>query len=602
MWQRLKDVLGLLEKRDRRRLFMLALAVVAMALIEVFGIASVMPFLGVVAKPELIFQSSTLHAIYEGLGFQVLGLHGTRAFMFAMGAGCLTILTLGNGFTAFTTWRLLRFAWLQAHKLSLKLLRRYLYEDYSFFLARSSPELATMVNSEVQGLVSRLLIPCVEMFARAVVSVCIMGLVVAQNWRLALVMAVVLGGAYGLIWGALRRKLKRSGQLCTLSNRRRMKATLEAFWAVKHIKLHGSEEVFTDRYSVESRNTSVTLAAIAIVGALPRYAMELVAFGGLFLILLILIASGQNLVDIVPLLGLYAFAGFKLMPSLQSIFRAFAQAQFSVPSLAAIQQDMRGGPPPRSKTPAPSLAFERSLELDGIRFRYPSGDSDVLRGLNLEIGANTTVGFVGSTGSGKTTSVDLILGLLQPQEGVMRVDGVELRGPYLSAWQQKLGYVPQEIFISDDTVAHNIAFGVPFDAIDQTSVENAARLARIHEFVVSELSQGYETVLGERGVRLSGGQRQRIGIARALYRNPEVLVLDEATSSLDGITEEAIMDAIHSLSHQKTIIMIAHRLSTVQACDRIFLLEDGKVGASGTYQELLRENSTFREMARVGEL
>jgi ABC-type multidrug transport system fused ATPase/permease subunit len=245
------------------------------------------------------------------------------------------------------------------------------------------------------------------------------------------------------------------------------------------------------------------------------------------------------------------------------------------------------------------VRLTRQLELVDVQFSYPTADRASLNGLTLSIAANTTVGIVGGTGAGKTTAVDLILGLLQPTAGKIMVDGVELTARNQRGWQDVLGYVPQQIYLMDDTVAANIAFGIPKDKRDQAAIERAAKLAELHDFVMGDLPKGYDTEVGERGVRLSGGQRQRIGIARALYHDPDVLILDEATSALDNLTEQAVMEAVHNLGHRKTIIMIAHRLTTVRNCDNIFLLEKGQLADQGPYEELLASNETFRRMAMV---
>jgi len=245
------------------------------------------------------------------------------------------------------------------------------------------------------------------------------------------------------------------------------------------------------------------------------------------------------------------------------------------------------------------LPLNRGIRFTDVTFRYPGANADVLRIHELTIARDTTVGFVGPTGSGKTTTVDIILGLLRPTTGSVHIDDTELTDSLLPRWQSNLGYVPQHIYLSDDTIAQNIAFGVPRSEIDYDAVQRAAAIANLDSFVQQELDQGYETIVGERGVRLSGGQRQRIGIARAVYHDPAVLVFDEATSALDTTNEAAVMRAIDNLTHRKTIILIAHRISTVQDCDTIFMLDKGEVAASGTYEELLQVNSRFREMAKV---
>jgi ABC-type multidrug transport system fused ATPase/permease subunit len=324
----------------------------------------------------------------------------------------------------------------------------------------------------------------------------------------------------------------------------------------------------------------------------------------LLLLLVLLKKEGGELANVLPLIALYAFVGMRLMPALQQVFGAFAKLRFGQPALEALHRDLveaeQAGAPLTAGVRTEThkvLPLKESIALDGIVYTYPQADKPALNNLSLTISARSTVGFVGSTGAGKTTAVDLILGLLEPQQGHLKIDGQPVNGKALRAWQRNIGYVPQSIFLTDDTVAANIAFGVPLSKIDQIAVERAARIAELHDFVINEMPKGYGTLVGERGVRLSGGQRQRIGIARALYHDPEVLVLDEATSALDNLTEKAVMDAVHNLGHRKTIIIIAHRISTVKECDSIFLLENGEHRGQGTFEELTEINERFRAMA-----
>lgn len=289
------------------------------------------------------------------------------------------------------------------------------------------------------------------------------------------------------------------------------------------------------------------------------------------------------------------------MPALQIIYGGVSTIRFNLAALDALHQDIGEKAPDfklqRSEQVRP-LRLEQVLELNNITYTYNGAEKPALRDINLRISANTTVGFAGKTGSGKTTVIDIILGLLDPQEGHLLVDFEKLQGDLIPRWQRNIGYVPQFIYLADDTVAGNIAFGVPVNEIDRKAVERAAIIANLHEFVRLELPQGYDTYIGERGIRLSGGQRQRIGIARALYHEPQVLVLDEATSALDNITEEAVMQAIRSLSGKKTILMIAHRLTTLQGCDIIHFLKNGRIDAFGSFEDLSQSNDEFRKMAK----
>jgi ABC-type multidrug transport system fused ATPase/permease subunit len=315
----------------------------------------------------------------------------------------------------------------------------------------------------------------------------------------------------------------------------------------------------------------------------------------------LLVEGGSSINEVLPTLGVFAFAGLRIFPAIQLMYLSLTTLRTTAATLDSVHRDymevvMQDGPRARRRHGTAPLRLKDHLELHEILYSYPLAERAALAGLSLEVRANTTVGIVGGTGAGKTTAVDVLLGLLHPQAGTLRVDGTAITPANLRSWQGVLGYVPQQIYLIDDSVSANIAFGIQPESRNQAAIETAARVANLHDFVLSELPQGYDTPVGERGVRLSGGQRQRIGIARALYHDPDVLILDEATSALDNLTERAVMDAVHALGHQKTIIMIAHRLSTVRNCDRIFLLEQGRVSAAGTYEELVAGNEIFRRM------
>jgi ABC-type multidrug transport system fused ATPase/permease subunit len=275
--------------------------------------------------------------------------------------------------------------------------------------------------------------------------------------------------------------------------------------------------------------------------------------------------------------------------------------RYAKPALEVLHRDLsqsqvRGGSAPTQDLAKP-LGLKDRLEISAVSYRYPGSATQALSGVSLSIPALGAVGLVGQTGAGKTTLVDLILGLLKPEAGQLSVDGVLITDANRRAWQKTIGYVPQHIFLADDTIAANIAFGMALRDIDMAEVERAARVANLHDFVVSELEHGYDALIGERGIRLSGGQRQRVGIARALYRDPDLLIMDEGTSALDNLTERAVMEAVNSLSRAKTIILIAHRLTTIRTCDTIYLLEHGRLSASGPYDELTECNERFRAMA-----
>jgi len=383
------------------------------------------------------------------------------------------------------------------------------------------------------------------------------------------------------------------------ANQQRFTAVSEAFGASKEVKVGGLEQAYIQRFSGPAQTYAGHQAAARVIGQLPHFALEAIAFGGMLLVVLYLMAQSGSFASALPIIATYAFAGYRLMPALQQIYGAVTQLRFAGPALDALHKDLMSLQPANPHPVKAAMPLNQAITLSQVQYTYPNAPQPALKNLSLTIPAKSTAGLVGATGSGKTTTVDLILGLLEAKQGTLEVDGQVITEQNRRSWQRAIGYVPQQIYLADDTVAANIAFGMQAKDIDQAAVERAAKIANLHEFVVNELPQQYQTTVGERGVRLSGGQRQRIGIARALYQNPQVLILDEATSALDNLTEQAVMEAVHNLGHEITIILIAHRLSTVKACDTIFLLEKGELKAQGAYAELNESNQTFQEMTGV---
>jgi len=590
-----RKILELLSPEERRQLAWLLPAVVLMALLEVVGIASVTPFLALVSNPSSALENRLLALLYDRLG-----LTSVNDFLIFLGVAALLVLTFSNAFTAFTTYHLTRFSYMRGYTLSKRLLVKYLSQPYIFFLGRNTAHLGTSLLTEVQQVITGVVVPSMKLLARTVVALFILVLLFVVDPVLALTVTVSFGGIYAGLFFASKRRLRRIGRVRVKANRERFKIAGEALSGIKDLKLSGREGLFIGRFSKAARRYASTQATSKVISDLPRYALETIAFGGIMLIIIYLLASGQGIARAIPIVGLYALSAYRLMPALQQIFAGITEVRFNLAALELLYEDLRRPSPEVSldRHTLKPLPFKRELSLQNVSFSYPDTERPALRNLTLSIQANTSVAFVGHTGSGKTTLIDVILGLLTPQEGTLSVDGAPLHGENLLRWQRGLGYVPQHIYLADDTVANNIAFGIPEDQIDREALERAAKIARLHDFIVRELPGGYDTVVGERGIRLSGGQRQRIGIARALYDNPDVLILDEATSALDGITEEEVFRAVEDLARTKTIVMIAHRLSTVRSCDQIYLMASGRVEAQGTYEELLATNATFRAMAR----
>jgi len=590
-------IFALLSKREKRQICWLFGGILIMGLTEITGIVSIAPFMGIVSNPEMIHTNRYLSQVYNALGFS-----SSNQFLFFSGVVVLSVLAFGNGFSSFITWLLLRFTFLQGHSLSVRLLNKYLSQPYVFFLNRNTADLSKNILMEVHRVIGGVLIPGMQVLTKVVVALSILGLLLVVDPLLAVTVAIVLGGAYAAVFGLVRMKLARIGKTSAEARSQCFKVASEALGGVKDLKLFGRESVFLQRYSTTSRQFAGYEATSQIFSQLPKYALETIAFGGILLIVLYLIGVKQDAGTALPLISLYAFAGYRLMPALQRIFIGMTIIRYNLPALDILYDDLISSDSSTTIAPVEQVSpmdFKDRIELSDVVYYYPNASVPAVDNLNLEIKSKTTVGFVGVTGSGKTTTVDIILGLLLPSSGKLIVDGVEITPENVRSWQKNLGYVPQSIYLTDDTVICNIAFGIKDEEIDIDAVKRAARIANLHDFIMRDLPNGYETLVGERGVRLSGGQRQRIGIARALYHDPKVLIFDEATSALDGITENAIMEAIQNLSRKKTIIMIAHRLTTVQECDVIYMLEKGKVIAKGTYSELIESSSQFRKMANV---
>ena len=307
--------------------------------------------------------------------------------------------------------------------------------------------------------------------------------------------------------------------------------------------------------------------------------------------------SRGDITNVLPVIALYAFACYRLMPAVQKIFVNITNLKVVGPSINSLYEDLKKLKRSKNYENKEFLKLEKEIKLKNISYNYPNSSRTVLKNINLNIPVHQTIGIVGETGSGKTTTVDIILGLIEAQDGSLEVDGKVIDKDNKRAWQNSIGYVPQQIFLADDTISANIAFGKKDNEINQDDVERASKIANLHEFVVNELPLKYQTIIGEKGVRLSGGQRQRIGIARALYNRPELLVFDEATSSLDNLTEKKVMEAIYNTKNKITKILIAHRLTTVKKCDKIFLFDKGNLVKEGTYEELIKISEKFRAIA-----
>lgn len=590
-----KQFYDIFTPRERRGALLLFFPTVISALMNVIGIAFVVPFIAIINNPRVIQTNQKIALVYHKLHFT-----SAHHFLLLLGIVVLATLIIGNSISAVSAWLTLRFTNLRSFTFSKRLLEKYLQQPYAYFLNKNSAVLTKNILSEVDLVVSHVLQYGFEALTKSVAMFLIAVLLFVVNPLMALVISVVLGGAYVFIYAIVRKRLARVSNAHVEASEQRYRITQEAFGGIKEIKLQHCEHIFLNSFDKPARQFASHEASAQIIANFPRYLLEVLAFGGILIIALCLLALHQHSDHIMPLLALYAMAGYRLLPGLQSIFGALTSVRAYASALSILHRDLtEKSKHAMIKTDTTPVIFSNTLSLKNIYFHYPQSNQIILNHLNLSIAAGESIGVVGETGAGKTTLVDILLGLLTPTAGVIEVDGIAITPEKNRAWQQNLGYVPQHIYLADDTIASNIAFGVDVKNIDMTRVTMAAKMAAIHTFIETELPDGYETTIGERGIRLSGGQRQRLGIARALYRDPAILIFDEATSALDSVTETQIMQAIYGLSRKKTLIIIAHRISTLMDCNKIIVLEKGTVQAIGTYHTLAIQNESFQRLAKI---
>lgn len=590
---------SLLAPAERRRAKLVFLLMAGRALLEMVGVASVMPFVAVLADPDLVTTNRYLATAYAVLGFD-----SPRSFLFFLGFVVLMLFVSSLAFRALTTYEIVRFSNMRLHSIGCRLLAAYLRQPYEFFLNRNTADLGKTLLAEVKTVTDSVLVTALRGLSSGLVALMLLILLLSVEPLLSLAVFGLLGSAYGLIYAFTRRLLRRIGKERLGANKKRYVLANEALNGIKELRILGREETYLQRFSEPSRLFARHQATSRVIGEMPFYVVQTAAFGGILVLVLFLLGRHGGIQGALPLISLYAFAGYRLLPVFQEVFRSATEIGFSLPALDALYADLmhkEGGVAASSSSDVAPLPLTNGIRFESVTYRFPNAPGPAVEGLDLFIPAGSSVALVGRTGAGKSTTTDLLLGLLQPSEGRILIDGEPLGGESLRRWQRNVGYVPQAIFLSDDTVTANIAFGVPEREIDRIAVERAARTARIHDFIVGDLGQGYDTVIGERGVRLSGGQRQRLAIARALYRDADVIVFDEATSALDNATEAAVMQAIEELHGRKTIILIAHRLSTVRKCDRLFLLRGGRLVAQGTPDDLRTGSPEFALLTQVGE-
>jgi len=566
-----------------------------------------MPFINIVMNTDSIQKNTYLKMFYDRLQFSDL-----NKFIVFLGAVVIGLLVVSGIMSSITSWLKNTFVLNVNYSLSHRLLGKYLSHTYEFFLQSNSSELGMNILSNVSNLGGNYLSNLLELIISTFMTLALILTLLLVDLKTTLVMFFFFGITYGGLTIAVRDRLLKSGHLVNMFNKERHRAANEALNSIKITKALNLEDYFLNRYKKAAKKHSNYQSFAKLIAEIPNFSMEALVFSAIIIVIIVLIIRGYNIDSFIPTVSLFAFAGYRLMPALSRIFRAAITLYHNQPILEKVYSDMMGLSSQYVKSAIQNkddraldknqlnetIAFNHHISLKNIDFYYKDSNK-IIDQLSLTVAKNSIVGFAGTTGAGKTTLIDIFLGLLHPYAGEFRIDDVLITEDNVQSWRKLIGYVPQDIFLIDDTILKNIAFGVSDKNIDLEKAKKAAQIAAIDDFIETQLKDGYMTMVGERGVRLSGGQRQRIGLARALYRSPSVLILDEATSALDGTTEEKVLTGIHTQSSVRTILIIAHRLNTLKVCDDIYLLESGRIIDHGNYDYLINHNPKFMKMAKV---
>ncbi len=594
------DLFSLLTPSQRKRFYLLQILVILMVLLQIAGVASIVPFMALIADLNQLQQDTFIAQVYAASG-----LNSESQFVFWLGLSVLIMLFLASIISMYTTWKISIFANKVGVEISDRLYTYYLKQDWLFHVSGSSAQLTKQIATESLRVNQGILLPFMHLNANVVFVIFMSISIFIFDPIVATVGVVIFALSYYFIFKFVSRILLNNGRSISEMYEKRFRLMNEGFGGIKDVLLLGRHSDFINRFFRTGVVFAYSQGVNSALGHAPRYFMELIAFGSMISLVLYLFTSyDADLSLILPILSVYAIAGIKLMPAFQQIYNSLATIRGNISAYEAIHQDLVNSSEIKpvtniSKTDKKEKSYlnpKKQISLENISFRYPGKDELVLNQIDISIPVKKVIGIVGPSGSGKSTLVDILLGLIEPQKGFLKIDGKIINNQNRRTWQNNIGFVAQAIFLSEGTIAENVAFGFSKNQINFKQVENVLKLANLNEFVQG-LKNGVHTKVGERGVQLSGGQRQRIGIARALYHEADVLIFDEATSSLDGVTEKMIMQAVHRFGGEKTIIMIAHRLKTVEKCDQIFFIDGGKVADQGTFQELIETNESFKNMA-----
>ncbi|MEP4545278.1 MAG: ABC transporter ATP-binding protein [Saccharospirillum sp.] len=592
-----KALFRLTGQENRMRLVLLQFIFLVTALFQVAGIASIAPFITMVSNPESIQTSALLSFLYSAYPFE-----STTHFMIIYALGVVLLLIASNGISSYSLWKLFQVSMKLGAHVQRTVYNSYLRNDYTFFAMNNSSRLISQITQEIPRMVYMVVQPLLTLVSQLfIATLIILGLLIIDI-EIALIATSIVVIVYFLIFKIIRAKVVDYGRLITILNRNKLKYLDESIAGVKEVKLKGNEEYYKLALDSVTRRGLSASAYISLAGDLPRFVVETVVFSSILGLSIYILLTSGTASDALSIISLYAMAGYKLLPAAQAIYKAYSQIKANGSVVLEIDEEIE-----RSKRHISLLknlgdcaAPDGDVSFEKVTFHYPESTEPALSDCSFTIKSNEITAFVGSSGAGKSTAIDILLGLMLPEQGKVLVGNTPLDQSNIKAWRQKIGYVAQDIFILDASFKENIAFGVAEDDVDFDRLVQVAKMANIYEFVC-QCEGRFDFRLGERGARLSGGQKQRVGIARALYKDPAILVFDEATSALDNVTERLIMNDILDLAKTRTIVMIAHRLSTVEKADNILVFSSGRVKASGRYYQLVSKSEDFQLLIKAGK-
>ncbi|WP_078550543.1 ABC transporter ATP-binding protein [Litchfieldia alkalitelluris] len=581
MKETLVKLLTLFNKREKQKLIFLFLMMIIAGLFETIGIGLIVPMVGIITSPELIDSNNALSFFYNLFNF-----NSKEAFIIFSVIFLLLIFVIKNLFLLFFNHTQYKIILNQQVKLSSTLFEKYLTKPYVFHLERNTSSLLRNINEEVPKVFQGIIMSIFQLLTESLVILFIFVLLIINAPLATISASLLLGGSVFLFLQYIKNKVTKLGKEQQKVSGSVIKWVNQGLGASKEVKVQGKEKFFINKYSNQVQIKAVNSRVMKMYELIPRLFIETLLVAIVLITMLIIIYNGSSTTQVISTMALFAMSAFRLMPSINRVMAMITTVRYSLPALTVIYDDLYDFKPCLNEQQNVNIIdsypeingsriFKESITMNEVSFSYPKQSDYAIKGLSLTIPIGKSVAFIGESGAGKSTIVDIILGLYQPQQGSVQVDGINL-SDLQTLWQKKIGYIPQSIFLSDDTIRGNVAFGIDEKQIDDNAVWRALNQAQMTGFVNS-LPNKLETKVGERGVRLSGGQRQRIGIARALYHNPEILFMDEATSALDNETEKEIMRAIDGLKGQKTLIIIAHRLSTIENCDIVYKINNGRL-------------------------